>query len=495
MEWNRPAFWLACAATGLAAGCAVGPDYKRPAPTAPLAFKETAGWTAAQPGDTAPRGPWWEVFQDPVLNDLEAQVAISNLGLAAAAANYEEARQLARSDRTGFLPTVSVDGSAQRAKSTAARTSAGLVPGTTANTFSASLQASWEPDIWGKVSRTVEADVATALADAAELAAVRLSTQSTLAQDYILLRALDEKNGLLSNAVKDYSRTLMISKNKYAVGVSARSDVISAQSELDATRAQLVDVGVQRAQLEHAIAVLVGKLPSDLHIEFEDHVMMTLPVIPLQLPSTLLERRPDVAEAERTVAAANAKVGIQTAAYFPTLSLSAAGGFQGSPLHQLFTTPFRYWSLGGQVADSLIDWGQRHDQVLAARAAYDGTVANYRQTVLTAVQQVEDNLSGLRILAQESEIEDAAVAEAAEAARITLNEYNAGTVDYTTVVTAQVAELTNRESALTIHQERLVDSVALIAALGGGWTAADLPTTHDVVKRHSDAPAAVAAAK
>jgi NodT family efflux transporter outer membrane factor (OMF) lipoprotein len=495
MDWNRTAFWLAGAAAALAAGCAVGPDYKRPAPVAPLAFKEAAGWTAAQPGDVAPRGPWWEVFQDPVLNDLEAQVAISNLGLAAAAANYEEARQLARSDRTGFLPTVSVDGSAQRAKSAAAHTSAGLVQGTTANTFSASLQASWEPDIWGKVSRTVEADVATAVADAAELAAVRLSTQSTLAQDYVLLRALDEKNGLLSNAVKDYTRTLMISKNKYAVGVAARSDVISAQSELDATRAQLVDVGVQRAQLEHAIAVLIGKLPSDVHIEFEDHVMMTLPAIPPQLPSTLLERRPDVAEAERTVAAANAKVGIQTAAYFPTLSLSAAGGFQGSPLHQLFTTPFRYWSLGGQVADSLIDWGQRHDQVLAARAAYDGTVANYRQTVLTAVQQVEDNLSGLRILAQESEIEDAAVAEAAEAARITFNEYNAGTVDYTTVVTAQVAELTNRESALTIHQERLVDSIALIAALGGGWTAADLPTTHDVVTRHSQSPAAVAAVK
>jgi NodT family efflux transporter outer membrane factor (OMF) lipoprotein len=498
--WNRTAFWLTCAATALAAGCAVGPDYKRPAPVAPLAFKETEGWKAAQPQDAAPRGPWWEVFQDPLLNSLESQVAISNQNLAAAAANYEEARQLARSDRTGFLPTVSVNGSAQRAKSPGARTAANggaVVPGGTSNTFAASLQASWEPDVWGKVSRTVEADVANAQADAAELAALRLSTQSTLAQDYIQLRALDEKNRLLANAVKDYSRTLMISKNKYAVGVSARSDVISAQSELDSTRAQLVDVGVLRAQLEHAIAVLVGKLPADLHLEFQDRVSLglVLPDIPLQVPSALLERRPDVAQSERLVAAANAKVGIQTAAYFPTLSLTGAGGFQGSPLHQLFTTPFRYWSLGGQIADSLIDWGARHDQVLAARAAYDGTVATYRQTVLTAVQQVEDNLSGLHILAQEAEIEDAAVAEAAEAARITLNEYNAGTVDYTTVVTAQVAELTNRESALTIRQSRLIDSVALIVALGGGWTAADLPGAHEVVTRHSPAPAAVAATK
>jgi len=526
LEWNRPAFWLACAAAALAAGCAVGPDYKRPplaVSNTPPTFKEAEGWKAATPADAAARGPWWEAFHDPILNELEERVAISNQSVAQAVANYEEARQLARSDRTGFLPTLGVTGSAQRSKqptghtistSTASTTtstsgtsssttstassgstSTGSSTGGTSNNFTAALQASWEPDIWGKVSRTVELDVATAQADAADLAALRLSTQSTLAQDYIQIRALDEKIRLLANAVKDYSRTLMISKNKYAVGVAARSDVISAQSELDSTRAQLVDVGVQRAQLEHAIAVLTGRLPADLALEPQPAFTMQLPSIPAQLPSALLERRPDVAQSERSVAAANAKVGVQTAAYFPTLSLTGEGGFEGEPLHQLFSAPFRFWSLGGSVADSIIDWGARHDQVLAARAAYNGTVAAYRQTVLTAFEQVEDNLSGLRILAQEAEIEDAAVSEAAEAARITLNEYNAGTVDYTTVVTAQVAELTNRESALTIRQSRLLDSVLLIAALGGGWDASDLPGYHQVVRSASVAGPAVAAQK
>jgi len=331
------------------------------------------------------------------------------------------------------------------------------------------------PDTWGKLRRTVEADVANAQASAADLALARLSTQATLAQDYIGLRTTDDKIRLLEVTVEAYKRTLKITQNKYAVGVAAKSDVITAQTQLDSTRAQLIAAGVQRAQYEHAMAVLVGNAPSEFSIARTPAIGLSIPEVPAQLASTLLERRPDIAAAERLAAAANAKIGIQTAAYFPSLSLSGTGGYEGSPLSQLFTAPFRFWTLGAQATDSLLDWGQRHDLVLSARAAYEATAANYRQTVLTALQQVEDNLAGLRLLKEEAEVEDAAVNEAAQAAQIALNEYNAGTVDFTTVATAQVTELTNRETALGIIQSQLTSSVALIQALGGGWKTDDLP--------------------
>jgi len=463
---------LAAACLILAAGCSVGPDYKRPAMAIPAAFKEDAGWKVAAPDDGAARGPWWEVFNDPVLNGLETQVETSNQSVRQAVANYEEARQIVRSDRTGYLPTVSAAGSAQRTH----EPQIGGIPGSTTGTeYVADLEGSWAPDIWGKLRRTVESDVGTAQASAAELALARLSTQATLAQDYIGLRTSDDRIRLLEDAVEAYKRTLKITNNKYAVGVAARSDIITAQTQLDSTRAQLIDAGITRAQYEHAIAVLVGKAPADFSIARTPAIGIALPTIPPQLASTLLERRPDIAAAERQAISANAKIGIQAAAYYPTISISGEAGYEGSPLHSLFTAPFRFWTLGAQAADTILDWGQRHDLVQSARAAYESSAANYRQTVLTALQQVEDNLAGLRILKEESKVEDTAVAEAAQASQIALNEYNAGTVDFTTVAAAQVTELTNRETALAIVQSRLTSSVLLIQALGGGWTASELP--------------------
>jgi NodT family efflux transporter outer membrane factor (OMF) lipoprotein len=461
----------ACAA--LSAGCSVGPDYKRPELRVPVAYKEDSTWKQAAPGDGEKRGPWWEVFGDPTLNALEAQVDISNQTVLQAVAGYEEARQVVRSDRTGYLPTVGVSGGATRSRETNYQSGlSGAGSNVTVSSYTAELQASWEPDIWGKLRRTVESDVATAQASAADLASARLSMQATLAQDYIGLRSADDKIRLLEDAVEAYKRTLKITENKYAVGVAARSDVITAQTQLDSTRAQLIDEGVTRAQYEHAIAVLVGKAPSDFSIARTPTMGLTLPQVPAQLASSLLERRPDIASAERQAESANAKVGIQSAAYYPSFSLTADDGFEGPKLQDLLTAPYRFWTLGAQATDSLLDWGQRHDLVLSAKAAYEASAANYRQTVLAALQQVEDNLAGLRILKDEAKVEDTAVSEAALAAQIALNEYNAGTVDFTTVAAAQVTELTNRETALGIVQSQLTSSVALIQALGGGWTTA-----------------------
>lgn len=439
----------------------------------PAAFKEDAGWKVAAPDDGAKRGPWWEVFNDPVLNQLEAQVETSNQSVRAAVANYEQARQIVRADRTGYLPTVSAAGGAQRSRSPKANSFQGNTSATTQ--YTAELEASWAPDIWGKLRRTVEADAATAQASAADLALARLSMQATLAQDYIGLRTSDDRIRLLEHAVEDYGRTLKITKNKYAVGVSARSDIITAQAQLDSTRAQLIEAGIARAQFEHALAVLVGKAPADFAVARIEGTGLTLPQVPPQMASTLLERRPDIAAAERQAMAANARVGIQAAAYYPTLSISGAAGYEGSPLGSLISAPFKFWTLGAQAADTLLDWGQRHDLTESARAAYESSAANYRQAVLTALQQVEDNLSGLRILGDEAKVEDTAVREAAQASQIAINEYNAGTADFTTVAAAEVTELTNRETALGIEQNRLNASVALIQALGGGWSTSDLP--------------------
>ncbi len=464
---------LGAAALILAAGCSVGPDYKRPELAVPAAFKEDSGWKVAAPDDGAKRGPWWEVFNDPVLNQLEAQVETSNQSVQEAIANYDEARQIVRSDRTGYLPTVSAAGSVQRSREPQSAAFPGSAQASTQ--YTAELEASWEPDIWGKLRRTVEADVATAQASAADLALARLSMQATLAQDYIGLRTSDDRIRLLEDAVEAYKRTLKITNNKYAVGVSARSDIITAQTQLDSTKAQLIDAGITRAQYEHAVAVLVGKAPSDFSIARTAAIGLTLPQVPPQLASTLLERRPDIAAAERQAMAANAKIGVQAAAYYPSFSVSGDAGYEGSPLGSLISAPFKFWTIGAQAADTILDWGQRHDLVQSARAAYESSAANYRQTVLTALQQVEDNLAGLRILRNEAVVETAAVAEAAQASQIALNEYNAGTVDFTTVAAAQVTELTNRETALGIVQSQLTSSVALIQALGGGWTASDLP--------------------
>jgi NodT family efflux transporter outer membrane factor (OMF) lipoprotein len=495
----RPLALAAAVGVLVAAGCAVGPDYKAPpALPVPASFKEAPGWKTAAPDEGAKRGPWWEVFQDPVLSDLEQQLDRENLSIVQAVDAYEEARQTVRSDRSGYLPTVSIAGSAERTRtpsyqstgqaitssnsggtgggtSTTTTTAAGASHGLTSNLFTGELEASWTPDLWGKLRRTVEADVGAAQASAADLALARLSMESTLAQDYVGLRITDDKLRLLEDAVKAYERTLKITSNKYAVGVAARSDIITAQAELDATRAQLIDTGIARAQFEHAIAVLVGKAPGEFAIARTPTIGLALPEIPPMLPSTLLERRPDIAAAERLAAAASARIGVQTAAYFPDLSLTGAGGFEGPSLDKLISAPYKFWTIGANATDAILDWGQRHDLVLQAKAAFDAAAANYKQTVLTAFQGVEDNLAGLRILKLEATVQDQAVKEAAQASQIALNEYNAGTVDFTTVVAAQVTELTDRETYLTLEQEQLDDSILLIQALGGGWTKSDLP--------------------
>jgi NodT family efflux transporter outer membrane factor (OMF) lipoprotein len=476
----------ACAALALAAGCAVGPDYQRPAVSTPAAYKEAAAWKPAAPNDAAPRGAWWEAFQDPVLSGLELQAAASNQTLLQAAANYEAARQIARADRAQLWPSLTADGSANRSKSP------GLPRSPTG--YSASLEAGWQPDFWGSVRRQTESDVASAQASAAALASSRLSLQATLAEDYIELRISDENVRLLQNSIEAYQHSLLITQNKYSVGVSARSDVIEAQTQVDSTRAQLIGVGVQRAQLEHAIAVLIGKVPANFAIGPRSSLGLSQVEVPAELPSALLERRPDIAQAERQVATANAKIGVQTAAYFPTVQLSADGGYSGTPLARLFNAPEQMWSLGSQLSESLFDAGQRRDLVAAARADHVASVANYRGVVLGAFQQVEDGLVGLRILAQQTAAEAAAVAEASQAARIALNEYNAGTVDYTTVVTAQVTELNNRETALNITQSRLTTAVALMTALGGGWDAQELPGKNQILARRSAAGASLGVA-
>ncbi|HTQ31448.1 MAG TPA: efflux transporter outer membrane subunit [Opitutaceae bacterium] len=491
------AAWLRLAAACLvlaAGGCAVGPNYRRPQTAVPASFKEADGWKPATPNDAADRGPWWELFQDPILNQLEGEAIVSNQSLREAVANYEEARQLARADHATLFPSLSATGSYQRVRRSSGSASSTTASGATAptaggssditTTAQAGLQAGWAPDFWGRIRRLSEADIAAAQASAADLANARLSIQAVLAQDYILLRVADERQRLYAHAVGDYQRTLEISQNKYKAGIAARSDVISAQAQLDSVRAQQIDAGVQRAQLEHAIAVLLGHPPAEFSLAPQPALVLPAPAIPAQLPSALLERRPDIAAAERAVAEANARVGVQIAGYFPDITLSGEAGYQSSTLDRLFRTANRTWSLGANLSETIFDFGQRRAEVLQARAAYDATVAAYRQTVLSAFQGVEDDLSTLRLLGEEAAVQSAAVTEAADAARIALNEYNAGIVDYTTVVTAQVAELNARQSALTTLQTQRTTSVALLEALGGGWTAADLPSSAAVLARN-----------
>jgi NodT family efflux transporter outer membrane factor (OMF) lipoprotein len=495
-----PSRWLPLAAfAALAAGCAVGPTYHRPALATPAAFKEAPDWKQASPADAGPHGAWWEAFHDPVLSGLEAQVAAANFTLQEDAAAYEEAREIARADRGTFFPSLDAAGSAERSRAPSGRALASgastvISPANSiTNSFSASLQASWEPDFWGRIRQQVRADVAAAQASGADLASARLSIQSELAQDYISLRVADQRQQLLNDAADAYARTLEISRNKYAVGVSAHSDVLSAEAQLDATRASALDAGVQRAQLEHAIAVLVGKAPADFALDRRAALDLPVPDVPGILPSELLERRPDIAGAERRVAEANAKVGVQWTGYFPSISLTGQGGYSGSVWRHLFDYPNRFWSLGANATETLLDWGQRRAELKEAEAAYDSSVAAYRGAVLTGFQQVEDNLAALRILQQESAVQETAVSEAAQATAIASNEYRAGTADYTTVATAEVSELNDREQALATHANRLDAGVALIVALGGGWQAGDLPERGQVMARGSQAPAAVAA--
>ena len=457
----------------LACACAVGPNYQRPDADVPVAFKEAApeGWKPGQPQDLDSRGDWWSIYEDPVLDGLERQIDVSNQTLKASEAAYRQSVAVLKAARATFFPEVMLGAAATRASTI---TSAG---GTlTQNEFNIGPSASWEPDLWGRIRRTVESDRANAQASAADLASARLSAQSQLAQDYFELRIADELKRLLEATMAGYQRTLDISRNRYAVGVAAKSDVVTAETQLENTHAAAVNVEAQRDPLEHAIAVLIGKTPAEFSIP-PAPLSGSVPVIPYGVPSTLLERRPDIAATERQIAAANAQIGVAISAYFPTLTLSASAGYDSSSLSKLLEASNRVWSVGPQLAETLFDAGARRAKVAGARASYDETVANYRQSVLVGIQQVEDDLATLRVLAHQAEVQNRAVELARQAEQLTINSYKAGVVDYTSVVQAQATALSSEQSALTIRQSRLIASVSLIAALGGGWSAAELPGT------------------
>jgi NodT family efflux transporter outer membrane factor (OMF) lipoprotein len=437
----------------------VGPNYHRPSAPIPPTFKELAGWKHATPRDAAPKGDWWTIFHDPTLDRLERAALTANQTVLAQAATYDQGRALADEARAALFPVLGVNAGATRA---------GTVSTAPSNQLTLQGTGTWEVDVWGAIRRQAQSSEATAQGDAALLANARLSAGASLATDYMEVAVADANQHLLDDTVRNYQRALDITRNQYAVGVAARSDVILAQTQLDSAQSQAVANGIARGKYEHAIAVLAGMAPADLSIP-PLRQPPALPDIPVSVPSTLLERRPDVAAAERTVASNNALIGVAVAAYYPTISLSAAFGLQGGSIGPLFSVANNVWSFGGTISDDIFTGGARTAAVAAARAQYRASVATYRQTVLTALQQVEDALVGLRLLQQQAVIQGAAVRDATRAADIAMNEYRAGTQPYTTVVTAQNTKLAAQQTNLTIAQTRLTDAVSLIIALGGGW--------------------------
>jgi NodT family efflux transporter outer membrane factor (OMF) lipoprotein len=472
------------------AACSVGPDYQRANAPTPVAFKEQAGWKQSEPKDELDRGAWWSIYKDPVLDALEQKVEIDNQNLKASEAAYRQARAAVDQARASFFPSIDGSFSGTRSHSGGGNSASGSAfsnggivslggRSSTRNSFSTSVGASWDLDIWGKIRRTVEGDVATAQASAADLAAARLSAQSMLAIDYFQLRYQEELKRLLDRTAEEYNQSLRITQNQYNVGVAAKADLLSARTQLLNAQSSAVNSGVQRATLEHAIAVLIGTPASDFSIA-PTGLPTDVPVAPVGVPSTLLERRPDIAAAERRMAAANAQIGVAVAAYFPDLTLTPSFGFSGSHLGHLIGSATNVWSLGASVAETIFDAGARSAQVEQARAGYDETIAQYRQTVLEGFQQVEDQLAALRILEQQSAIENETVQTAREAARLTLNQYKAGTVPYSSVISAQATALSTEQTALNVVQNRLTASVTLIEAIGGGWDAGRLPGADQV---------------
>ncbi|MEX3945476.1 efflux transporter outer membrane subunit [Paraburkholderia sp. BR10937] len=457
-------------------GCAVGPDYHRPSAAVPASFKEAPeGWKVAQPADTTDRGAWWLIYDDAQLNALMDQLNTSNQTVAQSAAAYRQARALVGEARAAYFPVISGSfaGTRSYTPTRVANSSGGLSSGSINNNVNLGLDATWEPDLWGKVSRTVSSQEASQQGAAADLANARLSAQATLAQTYFTLRSLDAQQKLLDDTVVAYQKSLQLTQNQYAQGVAGRADVIQAQTQLQSAQASAIDNGVARAQDEHAIAVLVGQPASTFSIP-PSPLAATPPMVPLAMPSALLERRPDIASAERKAASANEQIGVAIAAYFPTLTLSASGGFESSVMSQLLQLPSRFWTLGPSLAGTIFDAGLRKAQTEAARAAYDQQVATYRQTVLAAFQDVEDNLASQRILGQEVVVQQQAVESAQHALAIVTNEYKAGTTDFQNVLSAQATAFTAQQKLVSIGGQRMVSSVGLVKALGGGWDASQM---------------------
>jgi len=451
------------------AGCTMGPDYRRPETPPAEAFRETPEpWKLAQPRDDIARGNWWEIFGDPQLNDLITKIDVSNQTLAASEAQFRQTLAALGISRAALFPTLDANATVARSHSPGS-TLGGTTAGKTVTSYGGRFTAQWEIDLWGRVRRSVEAAEAAARASSADVGAARLSLQAQLATSYFQLRSLDAQARLLDDTVGALKKSLELTENRYRAGVVARSDVVQADAQLKSTLVQTVDLGVQRAQLEHAIAVLTGVPPAQLRISNSDSFETAVPIVPPGLPSALLERRPDVAAAERRVHASNAQIGVAKAAYFPQVTLTGVYGATSPDVSLFFVGASRTWSIGPSIAQSIFDAGLRRSQTEQAIAAYDATVANYRQVTLTAFQEVEDNLAALRILEEEARSE----AEAVEAARLSLslvlNQYKAGTVSFLNVVTAQTALLNEERNAVGIQVRRLAAVVALIRALGGGW--------------------------
>jgi NodT family efflux transporter outer membrane factor (OMF) lipoprotein len=457
---------------GVLAACAVGPDYVKPDAPVGTQYKEMEGWKVAEPKDHLVRGKWWEIFNDPQLNALAEQVNISNQNIAAAEGQFRQARALVRVARAAYFPTVTIGSSLTRSQSSGTLTSS--TAGIPVTVYSLPVNATWEMDLWGRIRRSVESARASAQATAADLENVRLAAQAELTQDYFQLRALDAQRELLTKTVAAFEKSLELTQNRYKAGIVSRADVLQAETQLKTARAQLVDVGVQRSQLEHAIAVLIGKPASVFSIPASPLTAVPPPV-PVGLPSELLERRPDIAAAERRMAAANAQIGVAIAAFFPRVTLGGSAGYQSGESAEWLQWPSRFWSIGPSASETVFTGGSRRGQTEQARGAYDTTVASYRQQVLKGFQEVEDNLSTLRILEQESRVQGEAVTAAQQSLAITLNQYKAGIVGYLSVITAQTVALNNEQTALSIRSRRMTAAVLLIKALGGGWDASQLP--------------------
>ncbi|MGA3051432.1 MAG: efflux transporter outer membrane subunit [Chitinispirillaceae bacterium] len=466
-------------ATMYVGGCTVGPNYHRSSVTTPSSFKELAGWKLAQPSDTLFRGGWWLLYGDSLLDTLESKVVVSNQSIAAAYAQYREAMALVKSARAGYFPTVSAQGTYTRQQESRNAVVGGNLGAPATGTmpliadYLLEGNVAWEPDLWGRVRRTVESSRATAQATAADLAAICLSTQAALAQDYFALRVADIQKRLLDSTVDIYKKFLNLTKLRDEQGIASQADIVVAQTQLSSAQAQQIDVGIQRSQLEHAAATLIGQ-PAALFAIEQDTLPIRIVATPPSLPSTLLERRPDVAAAERNVAAANAQIGVAKAAYYPDITLSASGGYESSDLSNWLTWPSRLWSLGGGLTQTLFTGGLRGAQVEAAKAAYDAQVATYRQTVLSAFENVEDNLAALRILEQEAVAQDEAVSASIRSTAIEIDQYKQGIASALNVITTQTIELTNKETSVAILGKRISASVQLIEALGGGWNADSL---------------------
>jgi NodT family efflux transporter outer membrane factor (OMF) lipoprotein len=483
-------------------GCSMAPRYQPPVPESPAAYKEIEGWKVAQPGDEALHGKWWELFNDPQLNALEEQVNVSNQNIASAFASFLQARAMVREAQSQYYPTLSTAPSLTRSRSSAnlqgfsaaaggaatgGATTGGATTGTLAssgssrtfNEFDLPFDASWTPDLWGRVRNTVKGNVAAAQASAADLENTRLTAQAELAVDYYQLRTQDSLKQLLDATVVAYQESLNLTQAQFETGIGTDEAVAQAEVQLQTTQAQDTNLGIARAQYEHAIALLVGQPASSFSIEVAP-LLAEPPAIPLGVPSQLLERRPDIAADERLMAQANAQIGVARAAYFPTLTLSAAGGFESSSASNWLSWPSRFWSVGPSLAETLFDAGLRRATVQQYQAAYQQTVAAYRQTVLTAFQQVEDNLAALRILSTQLQQQDAAVKASARYVAIATDRYKLGLDPYLDVITAQTALLSNQQTATTLRMQQLTASVQLIEALGGGWDIRQLPTQRDV---------------